>query len=100
MKFENDHYTIQGIDVHAICAEFGTPLYVYDADYIAGQVKQFKAAFSGVRARLKYACKAASNVPAGANRRKQPRLDRPAAHLARRLPGHQGLSPRALPKCP
>jgi len=62
MEFENGHYTIQGIDVHAICAEFGTPLYVYDADYIAGQVKQFQAAFAGVRPRLKYACKASSNI--------------------------------------
>ena len=62
MEFENGHYTIQGIDVHTICAKFGTPLYVYDADYIAGQVEQFKAAFSGVRSRLKYACKASSNI--------------------------------------
>ncbi len=62
MQIENDRYTIQGIDVHNICREFGTPLYVYDADHIAGQVRYFKTAFSGVPARLKYACKACSNI--------------------------------------
>jgi len=62
MEFTHGHYTIQGIDVHAICREFGTPLYVYDAAYIAGQVKKFKAAFSGIEARIKYACKASSNI--------------------------------------
>ncbi len=62
MKLENDRYTIQGIDVHTICRDFGTPLYVYDADHIAGQVSYFKTAFSGVPARLKYACKACSNI--------------------------------------
>ena len=62
MEFENGHYTIQNIDVHMICHEFGTPLYVYDAAYIAGQVKKFRAAFSGVGARIKYACKASSNI--------------------------------------
>ena len=62
MKYENDRYTLGGMDVHAICREFGTPLYVYDAAYIAGQVAHFKAAFSGVPARIKYACKACSNL--------------------------------------
>jgi diaminopimelate decarboxylase len=62
MEFKSGHYTIQGIDVHAICSEFGTPLYVYDAGYIAGQVEKFRDAFSGVAARIKYACKASSNI--------------------------------------
>jgi len=62
MEFENGCCAIQGIDLHAICEQFKTPLYVYDADAIAGQVKQFNAAFAGVPARIKYACKASSNI--------------------------------------
>ncbi|MCP3951060.1 MAG: diaminopimelate decarboxylase [Desulfobacterales bacterium] len=62
MKLENNPYTIQGVDVHTVCREFGTPLYVYDADHIAGQVRYFKSAFSGVPAKIKYACKACSNI--------------------------------------
>lgn len=62
MQYENDRYTIGGIDVRDICREFGTPLYVYDAAYIAGQVARFKAAFAGVPAWIKYACKACSNL--------------------------------------
>ena len=52
MELKNGHYTIQGIDVHAICGEFGTPLYVYDVAFIAGQVKKFRDAFSGLGAIL------------------------------------------------
>lgn len=62
MQYENGRYTVGGIDVHDICREFGTPLYVYDAAYIAGQVARFNAAFAGVPARIKYACKACSNL--------------------------------------
>ncbi len=62
MDLKDGHYTIQGVDVQAICSEFGTPLYVYDAAHIAGQVKTFQEAFAGVRARIKYACKASSNI--------------------------------------
>jgi len=62
MELTNGRYQIQGMDVEQICNEFGTPLYIYDADHIAGQVRAFKAAFAGVPARIKYACKACSNV--------------------------------------
>ena len=62
MQYENGRYTLGGIDVRDICREFGTPLYVYDAAYIAGQVARFNAAFAGVPARIKYACKACSNL--------------------------------------
>jgi len=62
MQYENGRYTLGGLDVQDICREFGTPLYVYDAAYIAGQVARFKAAFAGVPARIKYACKACSNL--------------------------------------
>jgi diaminopimelate decarboxylase len=62
MEFKAGRYTIQGNDVHDICREFGTPLYVYDAEAIAGQVAYFRSAFAGVAPTIKYACKACSNL--------------------------------------
>jgi len=55
-------YTIQGMVVEGIVAEFGSPLYVYDAQVIENQVTKFKAAFSGVKLRIKYASKALTNI--------------------------------------
>lgn len=62
MEIENGKYKIQGLDVEGICQEFGTPLYVYDAAYIEGQIKKFKSGFSSVDLKLKYACKALTNL--------------------------------------
>jgi diaminopimelate decarboxylase len=42
--------------------EFGTPLYVYDADRITEQFKKLKTAFENYPTRFFYACKALSNV--------------------------------------
>ncbi len=46
----------------ALASSYGTPLYVYDAQMMANQVKSLKAAFAGVKLRLKYACKALTNL--------------------------------------
>lgn len=62
MQLENSSYQIQGIAVEDICNEFGTPLYVYDAAIIERQVNHLKTAFSGVNLRIKYACKALTNL--------------------------------------
>ncbi len=45
-----------------LAQKYGTPLYVYDADKIAQQIKRLNNAFSGVNLKLKYAAKALSNV--------------------------------------
>lgn len=45
-----------------IADNFGTPTYVYDAQKIAEQYEQMKAAFSEVQVKIKYACKALSNI--------------------------------------
>jgi diaminopimelate decarboxylase len=42
--------------------EFGSPLYVYDAAAIRRQYDRLAGAFSGVKLRLQYACKANSNM--------------------------------------
>lgn len=45
-----------------IAAEFGTPLYVYDADKIVSQYHRLKNAFPGVKVSLHYAMKALNNI--------------------------------------
>jgi len=62
MKLENNRYNIQGIDIEELCREFGTPVYVYDADKIAHQVNILRKAFKDVDLKIKYAMKALSNV--------------------------------------
>ncbi len=44
-----------------IADEFGTPVYVYDADKIVSQYKRLKHAFEPLKVKIKYACKALNN---------------------------------------
>jgi diaminopimelate decarboxylase len=46
----------------SLAKKYGTPLYVYDADKIASQIKRLNDAFSGINLKLKYATKALSNI--------------------------------------
>ena len=58
MEFSEGNYTIQGLNVLDIAQQFGTPLYVYDAEKIVSQIKSLKTAYSGSDVRVKYAAKA------------------------------------------
>lgn len=62
MEFSQGAYRIQGLELTKIAQQFGTPLYVYDAAGIVGQVQRLRNAFSGTRARIKYAAKALTNI--------------------------------------
>jgi len=62
VELVNGKYSIQGIDLKDICSEYGTPLYVYNAEVIERQVKSFINAFSQINCKVKYACKANSNL--------------------------------------
>ncbi len=42
--------------------QFGTPLYIYDGEKIAHQIKTLKNAFSDSDVRVKYAAKALTNI--------------------------------------
>ncbi len=59
---EDFKYNIQGLDLHDICKQFGTPLYVYDADIIKHQFESFRNAFSGVDHRIMFAVKSCTNL--------------------------------------
>ena len=54
--------TIQDVALTDICQEFGTPLYVYDADKIVRQIDALRNYFSKVPLQLKYAAKSLTNL--------------------------------------
>ncbi|GHB47254.1 diaminopimelate decarboxylase [Mongoliitalea lutea] len=62
MQIKDNFYHIQGIPLTSLVEEFGSPLYVYDADKIVSQVNLLKQAFATVDLRIKYATKALSNI--------------------------------------
>jgi diaminopimelate decarboxylase len=62
MELVNGSYTIQNVPALDICAQFGTPVYVYDAEKIINQLKNLKMAFSDADLKVKYAAKALTNL--------------------------------------
>ena len=61
MPYE-DNYPILKNNLLSAATEFGTPLYVYDTSTISRQYERLRKAFSGVKLKIKYACKANSNL--------------------------------------
>ncbi len=59
---EQQEFTIQGISSAQLTEKFGSPLYVYDADIIRQKIAQLQEAFSQVNLKIKYACKANTNL--------------------------------------
>lgn len=55
------HRFIQNIDLLQVCEQFGTPLYVYDADKIVEQIGKLRLAFDKPYVKLKYAAKSLTN---------------------------------------
>jgi diaminopimelate decarboxylase len=62
MNLINHQYKIQNITVADICNQFGTPLYVYDADKIVTQLKTLQNAFAESNVKVKYAAKALTTI--------------------------------------
>ncbi|HKR64010.1 MAG TPA: diaminopimelate decarboxylase [Thermoanaerobaculia bacterium] len=62
MEFLNDTLHIGGVSTEALAARFGTPLYVYDAAVIRGQIAKVRDAFAGLPFHPMYAMKANSNL--------------------------------------
>jgi diaminopimelate decarboxylase len=62
MEFRNGTLHIGGVSVNDIVERFGTPVYVYDAALILGQIAKVRRAFSGLPLRPFYAMKANSNI--------------------------------------
>lgn len=62
MSFPEKLTEIQNISVADLCAQYGTPLYVYNGATIRRKVQELKDAFSAVDLKIKYACKANTNL--------------------------------------
>lgn len=62
MEFSQGAFKVQNINLLSIANDFGTPVYVYDADKIVHQLKTLKTAFSNSEVRIKYAAKALTNL--------------------------------------
>lgn len=62
MELTNGTYTVGGIALTKLAADYGTPLYVYDADKIVAQYQKLDSAFSGIKHQIKFACKALNNI--------------------------------------
>lgn len=61
-EMETEGFQIGGIAVEDLVKEFGSPLYVYDTNSIKGQYHRLSNAFKNTTTRIKYACKANSNI--------------------------------------
>jgi diaminopimelate decarboxylase len=62
MQLINSEYYIQDVPLKEIVKKFGTPLYLYDASKIVSQYHLLKSAFTSFDVKLKYACKASTNI--------------------------------------
>ncbi|PWJ57161.1 diaminopimelate decarboxylase [Dyadobacter jejuensis] len=59
---ESNQYHIQGLSPEKLVQEFESPLYVYDAGTIRQKVGELQSAFQAVDLKIKYACKANTNL--------------------------------------
>jgi len=62
MELTNNKYNIEGVDVLELCKKYNTPLYVYDTAKIKSQYEKLINAFSSNKIKVKYACKALTNL--------------------------------------
>jgi diaminopimelate decarboxylase len=62
MQLIQGTYMVQDINLISLAKEFGTPLYVYDAEKIVHQLKILRTAFSNSDVKIKYAAKALTNL--------------------------------------
>ncbi len=62
MELVDEQYQVGGVNLLEVCEEYGTPLYVYDCNKIISQYNHLLDAFSKVKVKINYACKALTNI--------------------------------------
>jgi diaminopimelate decarboxylase len=62
MELVNNNYSAGEVNLLDVAQEFGTPVYVYDANTIIEKFNKLKNAFKPLNVKLKYACKALNNT--------------------------------------
>jgi diaminopimelate decarboxylase len=61
MEIVNGKYTVAGVNLEEIAAQFGAPVYVYNGEKIVSQYERLINAFKPLNIKVKYACKALNN---------------------------------------
>ncbi len=61
-QLEQQDFSIQGITTANLIETYGSPLYVYDAQVIRHKISLLQEAFKKVNLKIKYACKANTNL--------------------------------------
>ncbi len=62
MEFNNNRFEVQGLALTDLANQFGTPLYLYDANKILAQLKTLQTTFAASNVKVKYATKALTNL--------------------------------------
>ncbi len=62
MNLKKGTFEISGVSVLDLCAQYDTPLYVYDTAKMEAQYKRLSKAFKGTKHKINYACKALTNI--------------------------------------
>lgn len=62
MNFEENYPVLKNTDLVELTKKYGSPLYVYDASTIKRQYSRLTKAFKNVNLKIKYACKALTNL--------------------------------------
>lgn len=62
MELKNNRYSIQDVDLKEVANNYGTPVYVYNAEKIKSQYNKLTDSFPGTSIKLKYAAKALTNI--------------------------------------
>lgn len=62
IEVKNEQATIGGISTQELISNYGAPLYVYDTEIIKRQYTRLANAFANTKTKIKYACKANSNI--------------------------------------
>lgn len=62
MNLVDGQYQIGKVNALELAEQFGSPLYVYDAQIMRNKYKRMTDAFSGTRLKINYACKALTNI--------------------------------------
>lgn len=62
MTLQNDIYEIKGVPLESVAKEYGTPLYIYDAEKMKNQFKKLSSAINVKKTKINFACKALSNI--------------------------------------
>ena len=62
MELTKKGYELGGVNLVKLSQEHGAPLYVYHAEQIVNNYHELRSAFEGVDVKIKYACKALTNI--------------------------------------